>query len=91
MDSDLVEWTENVTPEFKNMLSGLYNKYKEVHIGTPMEEIDFNGCFLMISTFYWYIDKVNAGEIPENPKLPLDKTEHDFLEYSDKIHLDKIL
>ena len=56
-----------------------------------MEEIDFNGCFLMVSTFYWYIDKVNAGEIEENLKLPLDKTEHDFLEYCNKIHLDKIM
>lgn len=91
MDSNLVEWSENVTPEFKNMLSGLYNKYKEICIDTPMEEIDFNGCFLMVSTFYWYIDKVNAGEIEENPKLPLDKTEHDFLEYCNKIHLDKIM
>lgn len=91
MDSNLVEWSEEAPTELKNMLSDLYSKYKEVHIGKPMEEIDFNGCMYIISTFYWYINKVNDGVIPENPKLPLDKTEHDFLEYCDKIHLDKIM
>ena len=36
MDSNLVEWSENVTPEFKNMLSGFYTtsikRYVLIHL-----------------------------------------------------------
>ena len=40
------------------LFTDLYNNYKQVCTGKPMEEIDFNGCFYLVSVYYMYINQV---------------------------------
>ena len=91
MDSNLVEWSENVTPEISQLFTDMYNKYKQVCTGKPIEEIDFNGCFYLLSVYYMYLTQVKTGELKENPELPIDEIEKEYNTLYDKIYFDKLL